>query len=127
VIAVDSSALLAMVFKEPQVDACKAALAAEDDVLISAGTVAELLIVAAGRGVAAPVARIIDELELTVVPVTLASARRIAAAYQRRGKGFHPAGLNFGDCFAYELAKQRGCRLLYVGDDFAKTDIDSAL
>jgi ribonuclease VapC len=59
-----------------------------------------------------------------VVSVTPAAARRVAAAYERWGKGMHPAGLNFGDCFAYEVAKEHGCRLLYVGEDFGCTDVE---
>ena len=50
-----------------------------------------------------------------------------ADAHRTFGKGIHPAGLNFGDCFAYALARQLGCPLLYVGNDFARTDIASAL
>jgi ribonuclease VapC len=126
-IAVDTSALMAIVLKEPEADACKAALAAEDEILISAGTVAEALIVSARRSVDREVGRIIDRLGFDVVGVTPASARRIAEAYQRWGRGLHPAALNFGDCFAYEVAKEHACRLLYVGDDFAKTDIEGVL
>ena len=47
--------------------------------------------------------------------------------YARWGKGVHPASLNFGDCFAYEVAVAHGCPLLCVGEDFAQTDIDSVL
>jgi ribonuclease VapC len=47
----------------------------------------------------------------------------VAEAYVRWGRGVHPAGLNYGDCFAYALARQRACPLLFVGDDFTKTDI----
>ena len=126
-IAVDTSALMAIVLKEPEGDACKAALAAEDEILISAGTVAEALIASARRSVDREVGRIIDRLGFEVVPVTPTSARRIAEAYQRWGRGLHPAALNFGDCFAYEVAKEHACRLLYVGDDFLKTDIESVL
>ena len=126
-IAVDTSALMAIVLKEPEADACKAALAAEDEILISAGTVAEALIVSARRNVDMEVGSIIDRLGFEIVTVTSASARRIAEAYQRWGRGQHPAGLNFGDCFAYEVAKEHACRLLYVGDDFAKTDIEGVL
>lgn len=126
-IAVDTSALMAIALKEPEADACKAALAAEDEILISAGTVAEALIVSARRNVDTEVGRIIDRLGFEIVTVTPASARRIAEAYQRWGRGQHPAALNFGDCFAYEVAKEHACRLLYVGDDFAKTDIEAVL
>jgi ribonuclease VapC len=127
VIAVDTSALVAIVLEEPQAAACLAALEAEEEILVSAGTIAEALIVAAGRHFTDDMTRLIDELRPEIVPVTPAAARRIGEAYQRWGRGIHPAALNFGDCFAYEVAKERGCRLLYVGDDFAKTDIESAL
>ena len=126
-IAVDTSALMAIVLDEPEAAACAAALEAENDLLISAGTVAEALVVAARRNVREEMERLIGGLGFEVAAVTQASARRVAQAYESWGRGVHPAALNFGDCFAYELAKERGCKLLYVGDDFAKTDIESAL
>ena len=125
-IAVDTSALMAIVLDEAQADACIAALEKEDNVLISAGTIAEALIVAARRNVSEEIASLIDGLGFNAVAVTPASARRIASAYGRWGKGIH-AGLNFGDCFAYEVAKEHDCPLLYVGDDFAKTDVKRVL
>ncbi len=124
-IAVDTSALMAVVLDESEADACIAALEAEDNVLISAGTVAEALIVSALRNVGEEVASLIDGLGFEVVTVTPAAARRIAAAYEQWGRGVSPAALNFADCFAYEVAKEHACRLLYVGDDFSKTDIES--
>ena len=126
-IAVDTSALVAIVLKEPRADACLAALEAEDEVLISAGTLAEMLIVSSRRNVGTEMARLIDRLAPDVVPVTPAAARRIGLVYQKWGRGVHPAALNFGDCFAYEVAKEHACRLLYVGEDFAKTDIEGVL
>ncbi len=126
-IAVDTSALMAIVLNEPTSEACIAALAAEDNILISAGTVAEALIVSAQRNVGAEVTRIIDGLGFDVVAVTPAAARRIAQAYRRWGKGFNRAALNFGDCFAYEVAKEHACRLLYVGEDFSRTDVEGVL
>ena len=126
-IAIDTSALMAIVLNEPEVDACIALLESEDRLLISAGTVAEALIVAGRRNVGDEVDQLIEGLGLEIVSVTLASARRIAKAYETWGKGIHPAALNFGDCFAYEVAKEHGCRLLYVGEDFARTDIEGAL
>jgi ribonuclease VapC len=126
-IALDTSALMAVVLGEPQADACIRVLETETDVTISAGTLAEALIVAARRNVAQEVSSLIDGLDFEVVPVTAASARRIAAAYANWGKGAHPAALNFGDCFSYDLAKEQSCPLLYVGDDFTKTDLQSAL
>ena len=126
-IAVDTSALMAIVLDENQADACIAVLVAESEILISAGTVAEALIVAARRNVAAEIGRLIDGLGFEVVTVTSASARRIAEAYARWGKGIDPAGLDFGDCFAYCVAKERDCPLLFVGGDFARTDVKTAL
>jgi ribonuclease VapC len=126
-IAVDTSALMAIVLGEAQADACIAALETETELLISAGTVAEALIVASRRNVSTEIQSLIDGLGFEVVSITLASARRIAEAYQRWGKGAHPAGLNFGDCFSYDLAKSHSCRLLFVGDDFVNTDVASVL
>ena len=126
-IAVDTSAMMAIILDEPVADDCIDALEAEDDVLISAGTVAEALIVAAQRSVGEEMTRLIDGLGMQIVSVTPASARRIAEAYAHWGKGVHPAALNFGDCFAYEVAKEHGCRLLHVGGDFSKTDIEGVL
>jgi ribonuclease VapC len=127
VIAVDTSALVAIVLKEPQADACLAALGADDEVLMSAGTLAEVFIVSTRRNVGTEMARLIERLAPDVVPVTSAVARRIGEAYSRWGRGVHPAALNLGDCFAYAIAQEHACGLLYVGDDFAKTDIEAVL
>jgi ribonuclease VapC len=89
--------------------------------------VAEALIVARCRDIGEEMARLIDELGFEIVPVTPAAARRVAQAYARWGKGLHPAGLNFGDCFAYEVARERACPLLFVGDDFSRTDLEMAV
>jgi len=126
VIAVDTSALMAIVLNEAEADACAAALEAEDRLLISAGTMAEALIVAGRRNIGEEMGRLIDGFGFEIVSVTPASARRIAVAYEKWGKGVHPAALNFGDCFAYEVAKQHDCRLLYVGEEFGRTDIVGA-
>lgn len=126
-IAIDTSALVAIALDEPFADACIAALEAEDEILISATTFAEALVVSARRHVGAGMARVLGRFDLEIIPVTAESARRVGAAYERWGKGIHPAALNFGDCFAYALAKERACPLLYVGDDFAKTDIEGVL
>jgi ribonuclease VapC len=65
--------------------------------------------------------------QATIVPCDASLAGAAYEAWLRYGRGRHPAGLNFGDCFAYALAKQRGEPLLFKGDDFAKTDIVAAL
>lgn len=126
-IAVDTSAPMAIVLNEPKADARAAALEAEDRLLISAGTVAEALIVARRRNVGVELAQMIDGLRFEIVSVTPASARRIAEAYEKWGKGVYPAALNFGDCFAYEVAKGHDFPLLYVGEDFSQTDIEGGL
>ena len=122
-IAIDTSALMAILLDENEADRCSNAIETADRLLISAGTVAETLIVAERRGVGEQMAALIDGLGFEIAPVTPAAARRVAAAYGQWGKGIHPAALNFGDCFAYEVAKENDCPLLYVGDDFAKTDL----
>ena len=126
-IAVDTSALMAIVLGEPQAGACIEALEAESDVLVSAGTLAEALIVAARRNVRDEMASLVERLGFEIVAVTAASAQRIAHAYERWGKGVHPAGLNIGDCFAYALAREHSCPLLFVGNDFSQTDVGSAV
>jgi ribonuclease VapC len=102
-------------------------LEAEDRLIISAGTIAEALVVAGRRNVGDEMTRLIDGLGFEIISVTPASARRIAQAYGQWGRDVHPAGLNFGDCFAYEVAKEHQCRLLYVGEDFLETDIEGVL
>ncbi|MBM3530250.1 MAG: type II toxin-antitoxin system VapC family toxin [Alphaproteobacteria bacterium] len=124
-IAVDTSALMAILLDEPEADGCIAVMESEREIVISAGTMAESLIVAARRNIAEEMAKLIEGYGMTVVSVTPAAARRMATAYMRWGKGAHAAGLNFGDCFAYDAAKDHRCTLLYIGDDFSKTDVKS--
>jgi len=127
VIAVDTSALMAIVLHEAAGGACKAALDTDESVLISAGTLAEALIVAGGRAVRNQMFDLVESIGVEVVPVTDVSARRVADAHAKWGRRAKTAGLNFGDCFAYDVSKVNGCPLLYVGRDFARTDIQSVL
>ena len=124
---VDTSALVAVLSREPAAGACAAVLAEDETLMMSAATLAECLIVGGRRGFAAPMARIVEELQIEISPVGRVAAVQAASAYERWGKGVHPAGLNFGDCFAYSLAMARRCPLLYVGRDFAQTDVISAI
>ena len=126
-IAVDTSALMAILLDEPQAAACAGALAANDRLLVSAATVAEALVAAERRGLGREMAELVDGLELEIVGVSPAAARRVADCHAQWGKGVHPARLNFGDCFAYEIAKTHGCPLLQVGTDFALTDVARVL
>lgn len=118
---------MAIILREPQEAACLAALEGDDELVISDGTLTEALIVARRRNIAVRMQQVIDAYPFSVVPVTEAAACRAAAANERWGRGVHPAGLNYGDCFAYEVAKQNNCPLLFVGNDFVQTDIVSAL
>jgi ribonuclease VapC len=68
----------------------------------------------------------IREAELRLEPVSVQQAKLAREAYRDYGKGRHRAGLNFGDCFAYALAKEKGEPLLFKGDDFRKTDVEPA-
>jgi ribonuclease VapC len=126
-IAVDTSALMAIVLAESEADACIAVLEADSEVMISAAALAELLIVAGRRNVEREALALVAGLGLDVVAVTEATARRVAQAYASWGKGTHPAGLNLIDCFSYDVAKTHECPLLFVGNDFSRTDLRSVL
>ena len=129
-IVVDSSALIAILRREPQADRLLAAAARAAGRLISAGTAIETnMVVAARFGPAggAELDALVARLHLEPVPVDAAQVAAAREAFHRFGRGRHPAALNFGDLFAYALAKVRVLPLLYVGDDFAQTDVISAL
>lgn len=126
-IVVDTSALMAILLCEPEADACVQTLEEADTLLISAATLAEALIVAGGRNLAVEMAQLIEGLGFEAVSVSAAQAKKAAECYAMWGKGFHAARLNFGDCFAYQLAQERQCPLLFVGNDFAQTDVRCAL
>lgn len=126
-IVVDSSALVAIALAEPDARDIMKALHDADRVVISAANLTETMIVAFGRECEPEMRALFDRFGIVVEPVTEARAEAAANVYRRYGKGWHAAGLNFGDSFAYALAREKACPLLYVGDDFAKTDIASAL
>jgi ribonuclease VapC len=125
----DTSAVVAMLFDEPEREAFSRLLAADPIRLISAATLVEASIVAEARG--GPAAgRELDLLLhraiIDVVPVTESQAELARGAWRRFGKGRHQAGLNYGDCFSYALAAETGEPLLFKGDDFAATDLAAA-
>lgn len=126
-IVIDTSALIAIVNDEPEAVACREVLATQTQVLINAATLTEALIVARGKDRLPGLTALIDRLPLTVIELDDVRAERAAVAYAQWGKGFHKASLNFGDCFAYATANEFACPLLYIGDDFALTDIASAI
>ena len=127
---VDTSALLTVLFAEDDAERFADAIASADVRLISAANYLEAGIVidnqigaAAGRQLDALVARAAIRIE----PVTREHADIARQAYLDFGKGNHPAGLNFGDCFAYALSKTSGLPLLFKGSDFARTDLAAVL
>lgn len=126
-IAVDTSALMAILLHEPEAESCVRAIESAERLVISAGTLSETLIVASRRSLGDAARNLIAALDFDILPVTAVTARRVAAAHDRWGRGVHPAALNFGDCFAYDAAASNACPLLYIGHDFARTDIRSAI
>ena len=128
---VDSSALLAILRAEPEMLACAQAIENATGRRISAANFLETAIVIDGSRDPVASRRLDDLLRaagLAVEPVTEAQARIAREAYRDFGKGSgHPAQLDFGDCFAYALAKVTGEPLLFKGNDFSQTDIASAL
>ena len=126
-IVVDTSALVAVLQREAGFELVSRSLVEAERRLISAGTLTEAKIVAVMRGYLEELNELVDALHVEVVAVDADTADTAAAAYRRWGKGFDRAGLNFGDCFAYCLAKHLDCPLLFVGNDFAATDVVVAL
>jgi len=126
-IALDSSALIAIGLREPDWEECFHAITFERQFVMSAVTLTETLVVASRRKVLQGMQDYLAELPIKFIAVDEATSRRVAETYKRWGKGNHPAQLNFCDCFGYDVARQFGCPLLYIGNDFAQTDIGSAL
>jgi ribonuclease VapC len=130
-IVLDTSALIAIVFGEPERDNFIRVIQQADKALISAVTVVEARMVVHGRRGQRGVILLDDLLRLPMLEVVAPGTAETDAAYAAfvtYGKGSgHGAGLNFGDLFSYALAKVRGLPLLYKGDDFAKTDVVSAI
>ena len=127
---VDTSAIMALLLKEPEASAFGAALAEQPRAAISAATLVELCMVAessAEPAVCAEVEALVAGAGIEVVPFTAEQAALAREGWRRFGKGRHPVGLNLGDCFAYALAQERGEPLLFKGEDFARTDVRRAL
>lgn len=125
----DTSAVLAILFGEKEADQFDVAIASAERRRMSAGSLLETAIVLEGRRGAAAEHELDSYFrvaEIDVVPVTVAHAQAARRAWRRFGKGNHPAGLNYGDCFAYALAEALGEPLLFKGGDFALTDIEAA-
>lgn len=127
----DSSVLVAILQEEPEAPSLLETLAGHRGLLrLSAANYLEAAIVIDRNGNAELSARLdalIAKLGIEIAPVSTEHASTGRAAYRAYGKGNHPARLNFGDCFAYALAKATGEPLLFKGDDFVHTDVTAAL
>jgi ribonuclease VapC len=123
---IDTSALLALLFNEPDADPIEVALDADPVRLMSVASCLETAIVVEARlGPAGgrELDLLLHKLAVEFVAVTNEQVDVARGAWRRFGKGRHGAGLNFGDCFAYALATTSGEPLLFKGDDFSKTDV----
>jgi ribonuclease VapC len=125
---IDTSALIAILRDEPDRVSLAAAIHRDPTRLVSAVTKLEAGIVALGlRGAsgASDLDRLLTQIGAQIVPFDDDQANLARNAFERFGKGRHPAGLNFGDCAAYALASAEAEPLLFKGADFGKTDIDA--
>lgn len=126
---IDSSALIALVFREPGYEEILDCAVRADWLGIGAPTLVETGIVLSarlGESAQASLALLIEELDLSVVAFDGRHAREARRAFTRYGRGRHPAKLNFGDCLTYAVAKVTNQPLLFVGDDFTRTDLEPA-
>lgn len=127
---IDTSALIAWLEGEAQADRIEQKLLGADRLAISAATVVECgIVIEARRGDAGgrDLDLLLHRLAVEIVPVDERQAELARSAWRRFGKGRHPAALNFGDCFSYALAQSTGEDLLFIGDDFARTDVSAVL
>ena len=123
---IHTSALLAILQDEPERRAFNEAIEAADTRAVSIANFVETSIVIESRYGAEGIRDLdlfIERAAIELVDVTLPQGHAARRAFARYGKGRHPAGLNFGDCFAYALATERSEPLLFKGDDFDKTDV----
>ena len=124
-IVADTSALMAILMDEPEGPEFHSLMRSDGEVLVSMATAVELTIVTTNRGDAMYRAalELLERPFIRLTPVDESQLWAAVAAHRRFGRGRHPAGLNFGDTFAYALASVRGLPLLYKGNDFNQTTI----
>lgn len=127
-IVIDTSVIVAIALKEPVAPALLVCLMTASPRELSIASYVEAATVLTARGVThARIDDLLEQLDITLVPVDEAQGREAIRARIAYGKGSgHPARLNFGDTFTYALAKTRGAALLFVGDDFSRTDLIDA-
>ena len=123
----DTSALLAVLFDEPDADYFERAVASATTCRMSVANHLEAAMVIESRmgdGGGRQLDNFVEAAEIELVPVTPEQGQAARLAWRRYGKGNHPAALNFGDCFAYALAETTGEPLLFKGEDFTLTDTE---
>jgi len=123
---IDTSAVLALLFNEPEADEIELAIGEDPVRLMSAASGLEAAIVVEARLGAAGGREfdlLLHKARIEIVAVTSEQMEAGRAAWRRFGRGRHDANLNFGDCFSYALAAVAGEPLLFKGGDFAKTDV----
>ncbi len=124
----DSSAVIALLFDEPGAQDLLQAIQNDPQRMMSSASALEALMVAVGRAGDSATYRLdalLADMEIEIVAFDADQLRAARDAFFRFGKGRHPARLNFGDCITYALAKTSGQPLLFKGDDFSKTDIET--
>jgi ribonuclease VapC len=123
----DTSAIIAILIREPEWDRLLAALEGANSIACGAPTLAEAGIVLGNRFgfESAKLHRFVQEFGVQTVPFGGEHWAQAVRAYRRYGKGRHKANLNFGDCLAYSVAKLSRLPLLFVGNDFAETDLET--
>lgn len=127
---VDTSAVLALLLDEPEAETFRVALEDDDTRLVSAATLLETaLVIEARKGEAGgrELDLLVHKAAITIVPLDEEQVSEARRAWRRFGRGRHAAALNFGDLFAYALARTSGEPLLFKGDDFARTDVARVL
>ena len=127
-IAVDTSALIAILADEPEAQAFRIILLATEAV-IGAPTYLEFAMVAVVKSpviTSSDLVKFLEYLNVTLVDFTVEDTKTAEAAFRKYGKGRHKAALNFGDCCSYATASVRGCPLLFKGNDFSLTDLKRA-
>ena len=127
---IDTSALPAILLDESERRSYNEAIEAAASRIISAATFLEVSIIVESRFGAEGLRdfdQFVDRAKIEIASVDLEQANLARRAFSRFGKGRHPAGLNFGDCFSYAVAIARGEPLLYKGEDFARTDVASVM
>ncbi|MCE5307896.1 MAG: type II toxin-antitoxin system VapC family toxin [Acidobacteriales bacterium] len=126
----DTSALLAILLREPEAERFAEAIEAADVIRMSVASYLEAAIFVDRHGDAirrAMLDTFLEEFSIRLEPVTVEQIRIARQSFQSFGKGMHPAGLDFGDCFTYALARVTREAVLFKGQDFTETDLISAI